>query len=87
MNVMESPYAEFLEDMIRLIMEHKPTHIAVSTLNPDDTYVTGYFGDCNQQDKALLAHSIYSDSIMDIVFANARMILETAEEASNEDQE
>lgn len=87
MNVMESPYAEFLEDVIRLIMEHQPTKIAVSTLNPDDTYVTGYFGDCNQQDKALLAHSIYSDSVMDIVLANSKMILEAAEEDADEDQE
>jgi hypothetical protein len=86
-NVRESPYAEFLEDVIRLIMEHQPTKIAVSTLNPDDTYVTGYFGDCNQQDKALLAHSIYSDSIMDIVLANSKMILEAAEEDSDETQE
>lgn len=87
MNVIESPYAEFLEDMIRLIMEHQPTHIAVSTLNPDNTYVTGYFGDCNQQDKALMAHQIYADSIMDIVIANARMIQEAAEGDTDEETE
>lgn len=84
-DITKTPYAPFLEDVIRTIMEHRPTKIAVVSLNPD-TYVTGYFGDFNQQDKALLAHCIYSDSIIDIVLANAKMILEAAdEEADDED--
>lgn len=85
-DITKTPYAPFLEDVIGLMMEQKPTKIAIVTLNPDGSMLTGYFGDCDQQDKALLAHQIYSDSIMDIVRNNAGMILEAAdEEADDED--
>ena len=84
-DITKTPYAGFLEDVIRAIMDYQPTKIAFCTLNPDGTTLTGYFGDCDQQDKAMIAHQIYSDSIMDIVRANSRMILEAAEEDYDED--
>lgn len=84
-DITKSPYAGFLEDVIKAVMEYSPTKIAFCTLNPDGTTLTGYFGDCDQQDKALLAHYIYVDSIMDVMKANAGMIVEAAEEDPDED--
>ena len=85
-DITKTPYASFLEDVIRLIMEQEPLKIAIITLNPDGSTLTGYYGNCDQQDKALLANQIYSDSIMDVVKNNAGMILEAAdEEADDED--
>lgn len=85
-DITKTPYAGFLEDVVRAIMEYQPSKIAFCTLNPDGTTLTGYFGDCDQQDKALIAHQIYSDSIMDVVKANARMILESADEEEFNDE-
>lgn len=80
MDVTKSPYAGFLEEVIEAIMKYQPVKIAICALNPDDTTMTGYYGDCGHMDKAMMAHQIYSDSIMDIVKSNAKMILEAAED-------
>lgn len=85
-DITKTPYASFLEDVIRLIMEQEPVKIAIVTLNPDGSMLTGYYGNCDQQDKALLAHQIYSDSIMDVVKNNARMILEAADEEEYDEE-
>lgn len=84
-DITKTPYASFLEDVIRLIMEQQPAKIVICTLNPDFSMLTGYYGNCDHQDKALLAHQIYSDSILDIVRNNAGMILAAAEEEDDED--
>lgn len=84
MDVTKSPYAGFLEDVIEAIMEYQPVKIGICALNPDDTTMTGYYGDCGHVDKAVMAHHIYCDSVMEVVKSNAKMILEAAEEEEDE---
>lgn len=64
-NVTETPYAEWLEGMIRAIMQHQPDRVGVCMLLPDGKVCTGYYGDCYHQDKALMAYNIQLDAIGD----------------------
>lgn len=81
MDVTQTPYAEFLEHFIESIMELKPTKVGVCLLGcVGDTSLTGYLGECCPEDKAVMAYHINSDAILDTVKANARDIIQAAEE-------
>lgn len=86
-NITESKYAEWLEGMIEKIIESKPEKIGIVFIGEDDLVYTGYFGDCYPTDKAVMAHWFNTDAMMDTVLANSRMILETAEDDTQEDYE
>lgn len=79
-DVTKSEYAEWLEEFIKDIMELKPEKIGVCALLPDGCTLTSYFGEVYHTDKAIMAHTINLDSIMDVTKANAREILEAADE-------
>lgn len=70
--------------MIEAFLEYSPVKIGVCALMEDGRSLTCYFGDCDQQDKAVMAHQIYSDSIMDMILHNAGMILEAADDDCDE---
>ena len=84
-DIRNSPYANWLEDMCSAAMEHKPALIGICMIGDDGTVLTSYYGEPNPADKAQIAHHIYSDSIMDIVMANAADVVEAAEEEGKED--
>lgn len=84
-DITKTPYAAFLEDVIEAIMENQSEKIGLCARNPDGSTLTAYYGDCNQQDKAMMAHQIYTDSIMDIVKVNAGMILDAACEEEDDE--
>lgn len=80
MNEGLAPYAEWLEDFIRSIVEMKPARIGVCAVGENGEVLTGYYGDLYPEDKAVMAYHIQTDAIMDTVKANARDIVEAAEE-------
>lgn len=86
-DITKSPYAEWLEGLIKSVMEHGPVSIGVVMLLPDNTgTLTAYYNsDC--QDKAVMAHNIYSDSIYDMIKVNAKDFKRFAEEQDDEDEE
>lgn len=79
-DVLESPYARWLETMCESVMELKPDVMGVCMLAADGTVLTGYYGDVCPQDKALMAYHLNTDATMDVVMANAADILAAAEE-------
>ena len=83
-DVTKSAYAEWLEEFIKSIMEYKPEKIGVCALLPDGGTLTDYYGDCWYLDKAAMGFQMQSDAQFDVTIANARMILEAAEEAEDE---
>lgn len=83
-DVTQSAYAEWLEDLIKSIMELKPEKIGVCCLLPDGGTLTSYFGDMYHTDKAIMGYTISLDATMDVVTANARVILEAADEPDEE---
>ena len=84
MNIEHTPHAAWLEEVVRIIFEKTPVSMAfVATLEGGDT-LTGYFN-ADAQDKAVFAHHIQSDIIMEIIENNAGLIRETLEGAENAD--
>lgn len=84
-DVTKSAYAEWLEDVIKGIMENKPEKIGVCCLLPDGSTMTNYFGECYHNDKAIMAHTFNLDAIWEVTTANAKEILEAAEEEQDGD--
>ena len=80
MDVKKTPYAQFLEAVVRGVVENKPEKIAVVGVMPDGKVFTGTFGDCGPYDLAVMASHLMADAMMDIVKANAREIIRAAEE-------
>lgn len=64
-NVTKTPYAEWLEGMIKAIMDYRPDRVGVCMLLPDGKVCTGYYGGCQHQDKALMSYNIALDAIGD----------------------
>lgn len=80
MDVNKSPYAEFLEKFCQTVIEGKPDKIAVVALMPDGTSLTANYGDCGPFDIATMAFHLQTDAMFEIFKANAKEILEAAEE-------
>lgn len=78
-------YAEWLEGFCREVVERQPEKIGVCLLNEDGTALTGYCGEVFPVDKSAMAHHIQSDALMDMVLANAKLIVEAAEEQEDEE--
>ena len=70
-DVTQSAYAEWLEDLIRNIMELKPEKIGVCALIPDGSTLTQYFGECYHTDKAVMGYTMNQDAIMDAITGTA----------------
>ena len=78
-DITKLPYAPWLEKALRTLTEHH-VHSAciVATVDDGDT-MTGYWN-ADTQEKAIFAHNIQSDIILDIVKQNAGIIKEAMEE-------
>ena len=78
-DITKLPYAPWLENAIRILTEHH-VHAAciVATVDDGDT-MTGYWN-ADAQDKAIFAHNIQSDIVLDIVKQNADTIKRAMEE-------
>lgn len=85
MDVTQTPYAGWLEELIRMLMEMKPEKIAVAAIATNGEVLTGYYGDCTHVDKAIMGYHMNLDATMDVVEANAREITKAAEEQENSD--
>lgn len=79
-DVTKSPYAGFLEMLCKNVVMHRPEKIAVVMQKKDGTTLTADYGDCGPFDLLAMASAMQADAIMDIVIANAKDIVEAAEE-------
>jgi hypothetical protein len=84
-DITKTEYAGWLEEFIRNIMEHKPGKIGVCAILPDGSTLTSYFGEVYHTDKAVMGYSISLDATMDVINANAKDIVEAAEEQEGEE--
>jgi hypothetical protein len=80
------PYAGWLEETIKKLMEHDVACIGLAAITGDHQILTAYFA-ANMTDKAIMAVNIQGDALMDMTLANARMILDAAEEQEDDDGE
>ena len=84
MDLQNSKYAGFLENLLQGIVQLQPDKIGICMITDDGTTMTGYFGDCCPTDKAVMAFNLQNDATMDTIMANAKMILEAAEDGDDE---
>lgn len=80
------PYAKFLEDAVRYIFETNPEKLALVASAPNGETLTAYY-QADAQDKAVFAHHIYSDAMMDIMLCNIGLIKEALDEYEEENGE
>lgn len=86
-NVTKTPYAEWLEGMIREIMEHKPVRMGICMVLESGDAMTGYYGECSPEDMAMMAYHFSMDSIWRVLEVNARQLIEMAQEEEDEENE
>ena len=79
-DVTKSPYAGFLETFCKSVVELRPEKIAVVMQRKDGTSITAVYGDCGPFDMMAMASAMQADALLDIVLANAKDIIEAAEE-------
>lgn len=85
MNEIEKlPYAEWLEETIRLLTEQDVKCIALAAITRDEQVLTAYF-DAVMADKVVMAAMIQADGMFDMTMTNAKMIVEAAEEQEEDD--
>jgi hypothetical protein len=79
-DVTKTPYADFLEMLCKNVVKHRPEKIAVVMQKKDGSTYTAAYGDCGPFDLMAMASAMQADAMLDIVMANARDIIEAAEE-------
>lgn len=84
MDVRESPYAHFFENMIKGVMAGQPTHIGVCMMLPTGDAATSYYGYPNHQDIAVMSYHLSLDAMMGVMRANADQIVNAAEDIEEE---
>ena len=69
-DIKNSEYAEWMEVLVKTVFEKKPKAMGFTALLADGDVLTGYYN-ANAQDKAVFAHNIQCDIIMDVIEHNA----------------
>jgi hypothetical protein len=79
-DITKQPYAQWLEESLRVIAEFGPVCLCIAATSPDGETFTGYYNS-DATDKAVFAHHIQSDVTMDIIRENIETIKRMLEEA------
>lgn len=85
-DIRQSPYAEWLEMILRDIMEQKPKQIGICMILNDGAAATAYWGDVSHADKMSMSNHMMIDGMYDVVLANADQIVAAAEEMEDDDE-
>lgn len=86
-NITKTPYAGWLEMVLREIMERKPVKMGVVMLLEDGEAVSGYYGEVSPMDITMMANHMNLDAMWRIVCANADEILRIGMEMAEKDEE
>lgn len=78
-------YGEFLESLVKDILETQPENIAVVFFSDDGEAHTLYFGKCYPADVGQMAWQLNADAMLAMAQANARTILDAAENEEDEE--
>lgn len=78
-DIKRQPWAEWMENSMRTIMDIGAESMCIAGKTPDGTVFTGYYN-ADATDKAVFAHNIQSDVIMHIIRENIGKIKEMLEE-------
>lgn len=79
MEIFDMPYAKWLEESIQHIVASDPMSLCIVAIGKTGNVLTGYYN-CDATDKAVIAHNIQSDIVMDIIHNNPEAIRAVLEE-------
>lgn len=79
-DIINSEYSEWMEELVKTVFEKKPKAMAFTALLPEGDVLTGYYN-ATAQDKAVFAHNIQCDIILDVIENNAGDIRRMLEDA------
>ena len=74
----------WLEESIRTMLSGKPISAAVVAQNAEGEVLTGYFH-ADAQTKAIFAHNINADAMLDVVLNNIGMVRDALDELDADD--
>ena len=83
-DITKQEYSAWLEESISTVLKLQPASICICATREDGITFTGYYN-ATAQDKAVFAHNIQSDVVMDIIKANADAIKGILEGDSDEE--
>ena len=75
MSIQDTPYAEWLEGMIREVLENKPVRIGIVMITEEGAALTGYYGERTPEEMATMAWHMNMDAVWEMVSVNADKLL------------
>lgn len=75
----------WLENGLRTILESKAEHTCICSILPSGDVFTGYYNCCST-DKAMIAHNINSDAMLDVVLANIEQVKDALDDLEEESE-
>ena len=72
-DIRQEKYAEWLEETLRELVDLKPDHIGIVTINADGSTGTAYF-DVRNRERWLMVQAIIQDNLLDFMRINADVI-------------
>ena len=67
------PYLEWLEATLKVVVESKPSAIGIVTIEESGNVLTGFWN-ADAQDKAIMAHNMNAEAMLDVVLNNIGMV-------------
>lgn len=72
-DIRKQPYSMWLEETLSELVDLKPAHIGIVTINADGSTGTAYF-DVRNSERWLMVQAIIQDNLMDFIRANSACI-------------
>ena len=87
MSIQDTPYAEWLEGMIREVLENKPVRIGIVMITEEGTALTGYYGERTPEEMAAMAWHMNMDAVWEMVSVNADKLLIMGQELMESEED
>lgn len=84
MEIENTPYAEWLEESVKSILDFKPDSMALVAMHDDGMTLTAYY-EAGPKEMSLFVHNIQADFVMELIEQNIASIREMLEK--DEDDE
>lgn len=82
-DIKAQPYAEWLEECLKQLVEFQPVSIGIVAILPDGAVGTNYYN-ADNRDRLIMCESIQHDSLIELIRVNAdtlrALLLEDEEE-------
>lgn len=85
-DIRQEKYAKWLEETLRELVDLKPEHIGIVTINADGSTGTAYF-DVRNSERWLMVETIIQDNLLDFMRVNADVINDILGGLDSEDGE